>query len=123
MEIKDAVTVLAAMAQETRLAVFRALVVAGPEGLSAGRIADTLAVAPATLSFHLKELDRAGLVIARQDGRYVIYAANFEQMGALLGFLTENCCRGDSTRCAPANTGTETGTETANCCPPTAPRH
>jgi len=100
MEIIDAVTALAAIAQETRLAVFRALVVAGPDGLSAGRIADALAVAPATLSFHLKELDRAGLVTARQDGRYVIYAANFEQMNALLGFLTENCCR-DSAGCAP----------------------
>lgn len=119
MEITDAVTALAAIAQETRLAVFRALVVAGPEGLSAGRIADALAVAPATLSFHLKELDRAGLVTARQDGRYVIYAANFEQMGALLGFLTENCCRGGSTSCAPANTGTES----TNCCPAPAPRH
>jgi len=100
MEINDAVTALAAIAQETRLAVFRALVVAGPDGLSAGRIADALTVAPATLSFHLKELDRAGLVTARQDGRYVIYAANFEQMNALLGFLTENCCR-DSASCAP----------------------
>ncbi|MCX7061625.1 MAG: metalloregulator ArsR/SmtB family transcription factor [Gammaproteobacteria bacterium] len=100
MKITDAVTALAAIAQETRLAVFRALVVAGPDGLSAGRIADALAVAPATLSFHLKELDRAGLVKARQDGRYVIYAANFERMNALLGFLTENCCR-DSAGCNP----------------------
>lgn len=108
MEIKDAVTALAAIAQETRLAVFRALVVAGPDGLSAGRIADGLAVAPATLSFHLKELDHAGLVTARQDGRYVIYAANFEQMNALLGFLTENCCRGAVVDCAP----------TIACCPP-----
>ncbi|WP_293371416.1 metalloregulator ArsR/SmtB family transcription factor [Nevskia sp.] len=108
MEMKDAVVALAAMAQETRLAVFRALVVAGPEGLSAGRIADALAVAPATLSFHLKELDRAGLVTARQDGRYVLYSANFAQMNALLGFLTANCCRGEVDDCAPA----------ALCCPP-----
>ncbi len=108
MEMKDAVVALAAMAQETRLAVFRALVVAGPEGLSAGRIADALAVAPATLSFHLKELDRAGLVTARQDGRYVLYSANFAQMNALLGFLTANCCRGAVDDCAPA----------ALCCPP-----
>lgn len=102
MEIDEAVAALAAIAQETRLAVFRALVVAGPEGLSAGRIADALAVAPATLSFHLKELDRAGLVRSRQDGRYVIYAAHFEQMNALLGFLTANCCRGTVDECAPA---------------------
>lgn len=120
MEITDAVTALAAIAQETRLAVFRALVVAGPDGLSAGRIADALAVAPATLSFHLKELDRAGLITARQDGRYVIYAANFEQMNALLGFLTENCCRDGSTGCASVN---NTSTETANCCPPPAAEH
>jgi len=108
MEIKDAVTALAAIAQETRLAVYRALVVAGPEGLSAGRIADALAVPPATLSFHLKELDRAGLVSARQDGRYVIYSANFEQMNALLSFLTANCCRGATDECAPV----------AVCCAP-----
>jgi ArsR family transcriptional regulator len=113
MEIKDAVTTLAAMAQETRLAVFRTLVVAGPDGLSAGRIADALGVAPATLSFHLKELDRAGLVIPRQDGRYVIYAANFARMGALLAFLTENCCRGDSAGGAPANAAADA----AGCCP------
>ena len=114
MEIKDAVTALAAIAQETRLAVFRALVVAGPEGLAAGRIASTLGVAPATLSFHLKELDRAGLVAARQDGRFVIYAANFERMGALLGFLTENCCRGGSADCA---TPAPAGLQTDPCCP------
>ena len=107
MEIKDAVAALTGIAQETRLAVFRTLVVAGPDGLSAGRIADALAVAPATLSFHLKELDRAGLVTARHDGRYILYSANFEQMNALLSFLTANCCRGADT-CAPA----------ALCCPP-----
>lgn len=117
MEIKEAVTTLAAMAQETRLAVFRTLVVAGPDGLSAGRIADALAVAPATLSFHLKELDRAGLVVPRQDGRYVIYAANFARMGALLAFLTENCCRGDSAGGVPAITGTGAAADAADCCP------
>lgn len=111
MEINDAVTALAAIAQETRLAVFRALVVAGPDGLSAGRIADALAVAPATLSFHLKELDRAGLVSARQDGRYILYSANFAQMNALLAFLTENCCRGS------ADTGPGLGAAPSVCCP------
>ena len=111
MEIKTAVTALAAMAQETRLSVFRALVIAGPEGLSAGRIADALAVAPATLSFHLKELDRAGLVSARQDGRYILYSANFAQMNALLSFLTANCCRGSG------DDGPTAGAAPIACCP------
>lgn len=108
MKSIEAVQALAAIAQETRLAVFRALVVAGPEGLAAGRIATALEVAPATLSFHLKELDHAGLVSARQQGRYVIYSANFARMNALLAYLTENCCggavcavRGEPTTVAP----------------------
>jgi DNA-binding transcriptional ArsR family regulator len=100
METKTAVTALAALAQETRLAIFRLLVEAGPQGLAAGRIAEQLAIAPSSLSFHLKELAHAALVTTRQDGRFVYYAADFAAMSALLSYLTENCCRGGS--CAPA---------------------
>lgn len=84
---------LAALAQETRLAVFRQLVEAGPAGRAAGELAEALGCAPATLSFHLKELSHAGLIAGRQEGRYVIYAANFASMSNLLAFMTENCCR------------------------------
>lgn len=94
MKLINAVTALAALAQETRLAAFRLLVQAGPEGLAAGRIADALTVSPATLSFHLKELSHAGLVSAAQDSRYVIYRANFGAMAALMAYLTEHCCAG-----------------------------
>ena len=94
METKDAVTALAALAQETRLSIFRLLVEVGPSGLPAGDIAQKLDVAGATLSFHLKELSRAGLVTARQDGRFIYYATDFERMAALMSFLTQNCCKG-----------------------------
>ncbi|MEN3813657.1 metalloregulator ArsR/SmtB family transcription factor [Chromobacterium piscinae] len=100
METKNAVTLLAALAQDTRLAIYRLLVQQGPEGLAVGQIGERLAVANATLSFHLKELSHAGLVQARQEGRFIYYSANYEQMNALLGFLTENCCRGEA--CTPA---------------------
>ena len=102
MESTIIVQALAALAQESRLALFRLLVQTGPSGLSAGEIGAELGIAPATLSFHLKELARAGLITARQDGRYIYYAANFAQMAALLGFLTENCCARDGLSCAPA---------------------
>lgn len=98
MKTKDAVDALSALAHEQRLRVFRLLVKAGPEGLPAGRIGTKLRSAPSSLSFHLKELDHAGLVTARQDGRFVIYSANFKSMDALVAFLTENCCAG--ARCA-----------------------
>lgn len=101
MEPKTAVQSLAALAQENRLAVFRLLVQAGPTGVSAGEIGAELGIAPATLSFHLKELSHASLVVARQDGRFIFYSANFEQMGALVAFLTENCCGRDGVSCAP----------------------
>jgi ArsR family transcriptional regulator, arsenate/arsenite/antimonite-responsive transcriptional repressor len=100
MESKRAVEALGALAQESRLAIFRLLVMAGPGGRSAGEIGEALGLAPATLSFHLKELHRTGLATSRQAGRYVIYSANFETMNALLAFLTENCCGGEP--CAPA---------------------
>lgn len=99
MKSKDVVTALAALAQESRLGIYRLLVQAGPAGMAAGAIAEKLGLPPATLSFHLKELSHAGLAVSRQKGRYVIYSANFEAMLKLVGFLTENCCGGDV--CAP----------------------
>jgi ArsR family transcriptional regulator, arsenate/arsenite/antimonite-responsive transcriptional repressor len=89
----DPVTQLAALAQDTRLALFRLLVEAGPSGLAAGAIAERLDVAAPTLSFHLKELTHAGLIRPAQRGRYVMYSADFGAMNALIAYLTENCCR------------------------------
>ncbi|MDB5804385.1 MAG: transcriptional regulator [Betaproteobacteria bacterium] len=101
MESKTAVASLGALAQETRLAIFRLLVEAGPAGIAAGEIGAELGIAPATLSFHLKELHHVGLGSARQEGRYIFYSANFGQMNALVGFLTENCCARDGADCGP----------------------
>ena len=104
MKTELAVKRLAALAQENRLAVFRLLVQAGQDGLAAGRIAEALALAPATLSFHLKELANASLVQSRQEGRFIYYSANFTVMNDLLAYLAENCCGGEP--CLPAcNTG------------------
>jgi ArsR family transcriptional regulator len=89
-----AVKALAALAQAQRLRAFRALVVAGPDGLTPGIMAEQLGVAPSALSFHLKELSHAGLVSSEARGRNLIYRANFGQMNALLGYLTEHCCEG-----------------------------
>jgi ArsR family transcriptional regulator len=108
---QDAVAALAALAQETRLAVYRLLVQQGPSGMAAGEIAAAVKTAPATLSFHLKELAHAGLVTARQEGRFVYYAANFGAMNDLLCFLTENCCAAD---CGPS------ACTVANACAPVA---
>ena len=99
METKAAVTALAALAQDSRLAIFRALIQAGPEGLAAGKIGELTGIPPSSLSFHLKELSHAGMVDSQQAGRFVIYNANFTTMNALLGFLTENCCGGNP--CTP----------------------
>ena len=96
MEINIAVKALTALAQGTRLSIFRILVQAGKEGLSAGQIAKTLDIPNATLSFHLKELTNAGLITARQESRFIYYTANISVMNELLGFLTENCCAGHS---------------------------
>jgi len=100
MEKTVAVAALAALAQDNRLDVFRLLVQAGPEGMPAGAVADALDLAPNTLTFHFDRLRMAGLVTVRRDGRSMIYAAQFEKMNALVGFLTENCCGGAP--CAPA---------------------
>src|SRR5271154_10789 len=100
MEKADAVAALAALAQDNRLDVFRLLVQAGPEGMPAGKVAEALELAPNTLTFHFDRLRQAGLVTVRRDGRSMIYAARFETMNALLGFLTENCCGGVA--CTPA---------------------
>ena len=94
METVRAVALLDALAQEARLTVFRLLVEAGPEGLAAGAIADALSMPAATLSFHLKELRNAGIVRCERQGRLHIYQPDFTVMNELLGFLTENCCRG-----------------------------
>jgi DNA-binding transcriptional ArsR family regulator len=104
METKAVVSALAALAQDSRLAVFRVLVQAGPAGLAAGKISELTGIPPSSLSFHLKELSHAGMVDSQQAGRFVIYTANFSTMNALLGFLTENCCGGNpcSPVCSPA---------------------
>jgi DNA-binding transcriptional ArsR family regulator len=113
METKEAVTALAALAQETRLSVFRLLVEAGPKGMSAGSIGEKLGVAPATLSFHLKELSHASLVTSRQESRFIYYMADFAQMAALMTFLTQNCCKGMPQECLSVM---ETALE--GCCAP-----
>lgn len=100
MEMKKTVVCLAALAQETRLAIFRLLVQAGPEGVCAGDIGARLGVPAATLSFHLAQLANAGLVQARQQSRFIFYSADFEAMNGIVAFLTENCCGGRP--CPPA---------------------
>jgi ArsR family transcriptional regulator len=99
MKNAQAVTALAALAQETRLSIYRLLVQAGPQGVPAGRISETLDVPPATLSFHLKELSHAGMVASRQEGRFIYYSVDYERMAALMTFLTENCCQGMPQEC------------------------
>lgn len=99
METKAAIGALAALAQDSRLAVFRLLVQVGPSGMAASKIAEQLRVPSSSLSFHLKELTHASLIVPRQDGRFVIYTANFSTMNSLVAFLTENCCGGNP--CTP----------------------
>lgn len=105
MKPNDAISSLAALAQESRLAIFRLLVKRGPEGYTPTQLGETLGVASTTLSFHLKELQRAGLVNVRRDGRFLFYRPNFAHMNELVGFLTENCCalseKGCGAECAP----------------------
>lgn len=99
MEIAPASKALAALGHETRLAIFRLLVQAGPQGVNAGLICEKLALAPATLSFHLAHLSRVGLIRGRQEGRFIFYVADYAVMDALLAFLTDNCCQG--AQCLP----------------------
>jgi DNA-binding transcriptional ArsR family regulator len=113
MEIKEAVAALGALAQETRLAVFRLMIEAGPSGIAAGQIGEALDVPPATLSFHLKELSHARLATSRQEGRFIYYAADFERMAALMSFLTENCCQGMPQECLSV-----VETALGRCCAP-----
>ena len=109
MKTKSVITALAALAQETRLAIFRLLVTAGPEGKTPGNIAEQLGIPSATLSFHLKELSHAGLIVSRQESRFIFYSANYQAMNKLISFLTENCCAGSACEtssievCQPAN--------------------
>ena len=106
MDTKNVLSALGALAQESRLAVFRLLVQAGPVGMAATKISEHLGVPPSSLSFHLKEMAHADLVTSRQESRFVIYSANFKTMTGLVHFLTENCCGG--TPCAPV--GSTAGT-------------
>ncbi|MEQ8966152.1 MAG: metalloregulator ArsR/SmtB family transcription factor [Azospirillaceae bacterium] len=99
METKDAIAAFAAIAQDTRLSALRLLIAEGPEGLAAGAIAERLAVPQSTLSFHLSQLERAGLVRSTRQARHIIYAADFEGVRGLVQFLTEDCCRGHPELC------------------------
>lgn len=118
METKNVITALSALAQETRLSIYRLLVETGPGGLPVGVIAETLGLANATLSFHLKELTQAGLTVAAPNGRSIIYSTNFTTMNELVGFLTENCCAGASCAtvldCKPRSNNTANATNIAN---------
>jgi ArsR family transcriptional regulator, arsenate/arsenite/antimonite-responsive transcriptional repressor len=113
MEEQDVIRALAALAQSARLQVFRALVVAGPEGLTPGALGEALGLPASTLSFHLKELTAAGLATPERAGRNLIYRAGFERMQGLLTYLTDNCCAGAP--CAPTAAGPSL------CCPPPNP--
>ncbi len=108
METKSVIAALSALAQESRLGIYRHLVQLGPAGCAASKIGEALDIPPSSLSFHMKELSHAGLVTSRQEGRFVIYSANYNVMNEVLGFLTENCCGGNL--CSPVNA----------CCAPSA---
>ena len=116
MKTTNAVPLLAALAQETRLSIFRALVQAGPEGLAAGRIAEAVGAPASTLSFHLKELAASGLLRSRQEGRFIYYSADYAVMSELMAFLTEKCCQG-----MPAPQVARIGQAVASCCTTATP--
>ena len=111
MDERQALIVFSALSQETRLKILRMLVVAGPEGLAAGTIAEKAEVSASNVSFHLKELERAGLIGQRRDARSIIYSAEYEALSDLLRFLMEDCCSGRPEICAPIITA-------ASCCAP-----
>lgn len=96
METQDIVVALTAIAQSSRLDIFRLLVQVGGEGMPAGKIAESLEIPPSSLSFHLKELAHAGMILQKQEGRFLIYSANYDRMKAVLSYLTDNCCNGKS---------------------------
>jgi DNA-binding transcriptional ArsR family regulator len=102
MKTGKALAALSALAQESRLAIFRHLIEIGQDGSPVGKIANALGLPAATLSFHLKELSHAELLVSRQDGRFIWYTANFDGMAALISYLTENCCAGQPGACVPA---------------------
>ncbi len=100
MDKIEIVTALSALAQQSRLDIFRILVEEGPKGLAVGEIGERLGIAGATLNHHLSQLKQSGLVRCTREGRHLIHAADFEQMNALIAFLTDNCCQGDAGDCA-----------------------
>ncbi|MGV1985663.1 ArsR/SmtB family transcription factor [Agrobacterium sp. 22-221-1] len=106
MEERQALASFGALSQETRLQIVRMLVVAGPDGMSAGSIAERLEVSPSNISFHLKELDRAGLIDQRREARSIIYTANYDALSGLVRFLMEDCCSGHPQILAPATAAT-----------------
>jgi DNA-binding transcriptional ArsR family regulator len=111
MKTTQVLSALSALAHEHRLAIYRLLVERGPEGLTPGTMSERLKLSPPTLSFHLKELSAAGLVLSRQEGRYLWYRADFDAMTRLIAYMTENCCRSGAAcdaACAPAVTATPT---------------
>ena len=101
MDTKNAVTAMAALAHASRLSIYRYLVELGPEGAYPSDLAQKFDIPNATLSFHLKALSQAGLIEAERNSRNILYRANFEEMQALVDFLTQNCCGGDPSKCAP----------------------
>jgi ArsR family transcriptional regulator len=111
MEERQALSAFGALSQETRLRIIRALVIAGPDGMAAGAVADKVEVSATNVSFHLKELERAGLVTQQRASRSIIYTASYDALGGLVRFLMEDCCVGNPDICAPAR-------EVAACCPP-----
>jgi ArsR family transcriptional regulator, arsenate/arsenite/antimonite-responsive transcriptional repressor len=100
METKDAIDSLGALAHEYRLAIYRLLVERGPDGLPAGTIGESVGLAPSSLTFHLQNLHRAGLIVQRRESRSLIYSVDFDAMNDLVGYLTENCCAGSGASCA-----------------------
>lgn len=109
MDQRQALMSFGAISQETRLRIIRALVVAGPDGMAAGAIAERMEVSPSNVSFHLKELERTGLVTQQRESRSIVYTASFEALAGLVRFLMEDCCGGNPEICAPAR-------EVAACC-------
>ncbi|MCE6076495.1 metalloregulator ArsR/SmtB family transcription factor [Agrobacterium vitis] len=109
MDQKQALSAFAALSQETRLLIVRMLVVAGPDGMAAGALAEKIDVSPSNISFHLKELEHSGLIAAQRQSRSIIYTANYAALGGLVRFLMEDCCSGHPEICAPS-------IELAACC-------